>query len=97
MTESTPTIAYASEPYHTPADRLLRQVVAWLAMINGGLAIITTGLHMALANDWVDSPQNMSWELEGGWSTVVMAAHGLTNIGLLIGGILLLRRQRASV
>ena len=97
MTEPAPTIAYASEAYDTPADRLLRHVVAWTALVDGGKALVTTGLHVALAKGWLASPPSMGWGLQGGWGAVMLIAPMLTNVGLLIGGMLLLRRSRTSL
>ena len=97
MTEPAPTIAYASEAYEAPADRLLRHVVAWTALVLGGNALVTTALHAALAKGWVASPPNMSWSLGTGWGAVVLGANMLTNIGLAVGAVLLLRRSRASL
>ncbi|MDQ3440388.1 MAG: hypothetical protein M3478_08585 [Planctomycetota bacterium] len=97
MIEPAPTIAYASEAFDTPADRLLRHVVAWTALILGGNAVVTTGLHVALAKGWAASPPSMSWSLESGWGAVVLGAHMLTNVGLVVGAVLLLRRSRMSL
>jgi hypothetical protein len=97
MTEPATTIAYASEAYEASADRLLRHVVAWTALVLGGNALITTGLHVALAKEWVASRPNMSWSLGTGWGAVVLGANMLTNIGLVAGAVLLLRRSRASL
>ena len=97
MTEPAPTIAYASETYEAHADRLLRHVVSWTALVLAGNALITTGLHVALAKGWVASPPSMSWSMGTGWGAVVLGANMLTNIGLVVGAVLLLRRSKASL
>ena len=98
MTDSPATIDYASGADEQPQDRLLRRVVAWTAIVYGGDAVISTGLHVALAKGWLASPTSMSWGLEGGWGMVLLAVGAFANCALVVGGVLLLlRRARVGV
>jgi hypothetical protein len=97
MTDAAPLIEYGSGAHEPPADRLLRRIVAWAAILYGGEALISAALHVALSGGWVASPSTMSWRLDGGWDLVVMGAHKVAMSALLIGGVLMLRRSRASV
>jgi hypothetical protein len=94
---TAPLIEYTSEALEQPADRLLRRIVAWTAIVCGGEVVIGTALHIALAKKWVASPSNMSWEFDGRGDALLTAAQTLAMCGLLFGGLLLLRRARASI
>lgn len=90
-------LSYASEVLDPSADRLLRRIVAWMAIVEGGAAVVSNVIHVGLAMGWLPSPANMSWEISWGWSTAMMAAIALTSVATLVGGLLLLRRVRASI
>jgi hypothetical protein len=90
-------LGYAAEYVDPVADRLLRQIVAWMAIIEGGAAIVGNVVHVGLALNLLSSPPNMSWEIDRSWNTIMMAATALTSIATLIGGLMLLRRIRASI
>src|SRR2546423_12413201 len=97
MSDTTPLIEYASEGQEHPTDRLLRRIIAWSAIMYGGKALLGAALQLALGKGWLASPSTMSWYLARGWMLVVNCADTLTMCALLIGGVMLLRRSRASV
>ena len=98
MTDAGRSIADSSDAFEQPADRLLRRILGWAAIVYGGGALVGTALHVGLARTWLASPDTMSWTLRGGWDGVLLAAGALTMAGLVLGGVLLLRRRaRASI
>lgn len=97
MSNAAPPINYALSDLEQPADRLLRRIIAWVAIACGGVAICSSALHVALSKGWLASPTSMSWDLRGGWDLVLMAAQTLTRCALVVGGVLMLNRSRASV
>jgi hypothetical protein len=97
MSHGAPLIEYAPPGLEAPADRLLRRIVAWSAIVYGAEALVVKTLHVALSRGWLASPSTMSWSLDGGWSRIMMAAQALTMLAMLIGGVLMLRRSRACL
>lgn len=95
--ETAPLIAYEVERADPPADRLLRLVVGWAAIADGGKALLNGVLHVALSRGWAQSPSSMSWDLDGTWSAVMMAAQAITSGAQLISGVMMLRGLRSSV
>lgn len=90
-------IEYGTNDLESPADRLLRRVVAWTAVAEGAQSLLTSAVHVALAKKWLASPSTMGWDLSGGWSAVIMAATAAAMGTLLAGGLLLLRRSPWSL
>ena len=97
MSHPAASIDYASESHDTPADRLLRRIVAWAAIVYGGEALVGRALQVALGKGWLAHPSTMSWELEGGWILISNSAHTLSMCVLLVAGLLLLRRSPLGV
>jgi len=96
MSDTVP-IAYASDDLEQPADRLLRRIIGWSGVAYGGMALLGSALHVALAKGWLATPRTMGWNLGGRWGLLQMVLGAVTNAALLCGGVLLLNRSRASV
>ena len=90
-------IGYASAASDSPSDRLLRRIVACAAILDGGAAIVAEIVHVALAKGWLASPKYMSWAFEGIYGVVNLVISVLLSGTLLLGGVLLLRRNHASI
>lgn len=97
MPDTAPMMDYASDSVEQPAEGLLRRIVAWSAILYGGESVGVTLLQVALATRWLDTPANMSWSIEGGWSRLLFTAQALAMAGFLAGGLLLLKRLPASI
>jgi hypothetical protein len=97
MTAAAIQIDYAGETEESPADRLLRRIVGWAAVVYGGAGVLRLAIHIALARGWVSRPPNMSWSLSAGWGALLVAAQTLTDCGFLLAGALLLRRSFVGV
>lgn len=95
--EPPPLIAYALPGCAQPADRLLRRIVAWTAILWAADSLAGTALQVALSRGWVASPPNMSWSGAEGWSLVVRLANDLAACAMLVGGVLLLWRSRVGI
>ena len=94
---AAPLIDYAMDHAESPADRLLRRIVAWTAIVTAAESVISTALLVALSRNWLASPPNMSWSMGGPWEQAATAAGMLAMCGLILGGVLLLGRSRASI
>ena len=81
----------------SPADRLLRQIVAGVALFLGAQSLITAGLQIALAHRWLASPSNMAWELGEGWQRIVSYLVLAVHCAYVLGAVMLLRRQRGGI
>jgi hypothetical protein len=99
MSDTAEPIEYASRASTTdlPADRLLRRAVGWTAVLYGGQAVLATALHIALARRWLRTPPNMSWDVPTGWTMIASRAQTLAMAGILVAGVLLLRRAPLAV
>src|SRR5947208_581845 len=97
MTDSAPLIQYASEPLEQPAERLLRHIVAWTAIVEGGTSVLATALRVALANKWLATPNTMAWGFDAQWEIALTAAEALTMCALLVGGVMLLTRTCVAI
>jgi hypothetical protein len=97
MSNPTALIDYATDGLDHPADRLFRRIVAWFAIVNDSAALISTALHVALANGWAASPSSMAWEFDSGWNVALTGAQTLFNSIMVLAGVLLLKRSRSSV
>src|SRR5215207_293921 len=98
MTErAPPLIGYAPPGMELSADRLLRRIVAWLAILIGGHALVLKALHVGLARGWLASPPNMSWSIDERWQVVQMVFSSLVMLAMLFGGVLLLRRSPVAI
>lgn len=91
-------IEYAQDGSVLPGDRLLRRVVALVAMTYGGVGLARTVLHLGLAKGWLASPRTMGWELgSGAWSVSLFAARTAIDLGWVLAGLLMLRGRRLGV
>jgi hypothetical protein len=97
MPDTGQPIAYAFDSLELPADRMLRHVVGWAAIVQAGQVIIRTALIVALATGSAATPEHMSWELGTASDQTLVAAYTLAMCALLMGGVLMLRRSRTSV
>jgi hypothetical protein len=97
MSQTARMIEYAPDGLVLPADRLLRRIVALMAMLYGGSALAGAGLHIALARGWAASPRNMSWTLSGGFGGALFIARIIMMGAWVVAGLLLLRGARAGV
>jgi hypothetical protein len=97
MSGSTLQIGYASEDAELPADRLLRRIAGWWAIVYAAEAIVNAALQLALHKRWVAMPANSAWALGGRWGEIVMGVRTVMMCMLLIGGVLLLRRSGTGV
>jgi hypothetical protein len=98
MSNPAPSIPYASTAHvDTPADRLLRRIVAGTAILYGGEALVGRALHIALGKGWLSYPSTMFWSVEGGWLLVSNSASSVIMCALLVAGVLLLRRSPPSI
>jgi hypothetical protein len=97
MTVAAIQIDYSHEAGEMSADRLLRRIVGWSAVIYGGVGVLQLALHIALARGWVSRPPYMSWSLSAGWGILLLAAHTLTECAYLLAGALLLRRSPVGI
>jgi hypothetical protein len=89
-------IDYArDEGAEAPADRLLRKMLGWAAVVYGGVSLLQMALHIGLANGLLSRPANMSWSLSGGWGLLLPGAQVLCESAFLLGGALLLIRRSA--
>src|SRR3954453_6196295 len=97
MSNPAPLIDYALNDIELPADRLLRRIIGFAAIVYGGEALVGMALHIALAKRWAASPSGMAWDLEGGWHAIVIAADVLATCAMILAGVLLLKRARVSI
>jgi len=97
MQETALSIEYASEGLELPADRLLRRIVGWSAILYGAAAIIHAALYVALATKWAASPPFMAWSFRGASDIILLVLQTAIMSTLLFGGLLLLRRSQAGI
>ena len=97
MQDTLPPLAYAPPGLDQRADRLLRRIVAWLAIVYGGESIVRSALHYALAKGLLAHPPNMSYSLDDRWSVALMGLRFAIMFVMLLGGVLLLWRARVSL
>ena len=97
MQDTFPPLAYAPPGLDQPADRLLRRIVGWLAILFGGESLVGSALHYALAKGWLSHPANMSWSIDDSWQLALMAVSTGVKLTMFLGGVLLLRQSRTSI
>ena len=97
MSQPIALVDYASEGLQQPSDRLLRKIVAGLALAEGGIPLVCTALHIGLARHWLRSPNTMGWDFDGTWDIVCIAVSSIIESVMLVGGVLLMMNARGGI
>jgi hypothetical protein len=76
--------------------RHTRYVVALTAALFGVSRLVGSALQVGLAKGWLASPSTMGWDLSAS-DKLLMAAASVLDVGLIVGGLLLVAKRRPGL